>query len=129
MSRFIRAAANGRISFLKCLGGVPFSVCIIIYVFIIYSSLDGQLGCSHVLAIVSFAAMNIGVHQSFQGNFFSRYMLRIGIVGSYGNSVFTYFEELPYRFPQWLHQFTLPQQCKRVSLFCIPSPACYLSTV
>ena len=67
MSRFIRAAANGRISFLKCLGGVPFSVCIIIYVFIIYSSLDGQLGCSHVLAIVGFAAVNIGVHQSSQG--------------------------------------------------------------
>ena len=42
-------------------------MCIIIYNFFIYSPLDGQLGCSHVLAIVSFAAMNIGVHQSFQG--------------------------------------------------------------
>ena len=67
ISRSIHAAANGMISFFKCLGGVPFSVCIIIYVFIIYSSLDGQLGCSHVLAIVSFAAMNVGVHESFQG--------------------------------------------------------------
>ena len=42
-------------------------MCIIIYNFFIYSPLDGQLGCSHVLAIVSFAAMNIGVHESFQG--------------------------------------------------------------
>ena len=53
--------------------------------------------------------------------FFSRYMLRTGIVGSYGNSVFTFFEELPYCFPQWLH--SPPQQCKRVSLFSTPSPA------
>ena len=75
------------------------------------------------MAIVSFAAMNIGVHESFQGIVFSRYMLGIGIVGSYGNSVFTFFEKLPYCFLQWLHQFPLPQQCKRVSLFSTPSPA------
>ena len=56
-------------------------------------------------------------------SFFSRYMLGTGIVGSYGNSVFTFFEELPYCFLQWLHQFPLPQQCKRVSLFSTPSPA------
>ena len=48
----------------------PFSVCISIYIFFIHSSLAGQLGCSHVLAIVIFAAMNTGVHLSFQGNFF-----------------------------------------------------------
>ena len=48
----------------------PFSVCIRIYIFCIHSSLDGQLGRFHVLAIVSFPAMNIGVHQSFQGKFF-----------------------------------------------------------
>ena len=47
-----------------------FSVCISIYIFCIHSSLDGQLGCSHVLAIVSFAAMNIAVHQSFQGKLY-----------------------------------------------------------
>ena len=66
-SRSIHAAANGMISFFKRLGDIPFSVCINIYIFFIHSSLDGQLGCSHVLAIVSFAAMNIGVHESFQG--------------------------------------------------------------
>ena len=32
-------------------------------------------------------------------SFFSRDMLRTGIVGLYGNSVFTYFEELLYCFP------------------------------
>ena len=45
-------------------------MCISRYIFFIHSSVDGQLGCSHVLAIVSFAAMNIGVHQSFQSSFF-----------------------------------------------------------
>ena len=67
ISRSIHAAANGMISFFKCLSGVPFSVCKSIYIFFIYSSIIGQLGCSHVLAIVGFAAVNIGVHQSSQG--------------------------------------------------------------
>ena len=49
ISRFIHAAANGMISFFKCLSGVPFSVCKSIYIFFIYSSIIGQLGCSHVL--------------------------------------------------------------------------------
>ena len=66
ISRFIPAAANGMISFFKCLSGVH-SLCISKYIFFIHSCLDGQLGCSHVLAIASFAAVNIGVHESFEG--------------------------------------------------------------
>ena len=88
ISRFIHAAANDIITFFKHLNDIPFSVCISIYIFFIHSPVNGQLGCFHVLAIVSFAAMNIGVHESFQGIVFYRYMLGIGIVGSYGYSVF-----------------------------------------
>ena len=46
--------------------------------------------CFHVLAIVNSAAVNIGVHVSFWDMFFSRYIPRSGISGSYGSSIFSF---------------------------------------
>ena len=69
-----------------------------------YSSVDGHLDFFHVLYIVHGAAMNIGMHVYFWITDFSGYVTRNGIAGSYGNSVFSFFEKPPYCFPAWLHQ-------------------------
>ena len=74
-------------------------VCVYIYIyhtFFIHSSVNGQLGCFHVLAIVNSAAMNTGVHVSFRirAFVFSVYMPRSGIAGSYGNSSFSFLSNL-----------------------------------
>ena len=49
--------------------------------FFIHSSVDGHLGCFHVLAIVNSAAMNNGTHVSFSILVSSGYMPRSGIAG------------------------------------------------
>ena len=60
------------------------------YVFFIYSSICGHLGCFHVLAIVNSAAMNIGVCVSFSIIILSRYMPNREISGPCGNSSFSF---------------------------------------
>ena len=70
--------------------------------FFIHSSVGGHLGCFHVLAIVSSAAMNNGIHVSFSILVSSGYMPRSGIAGSYGVVlflVFFFFKESPYLLP------------------------------
>ena len=52
-------------------------VCVCLYhIFFIYFSVDGYLGCFHVLAIVNSATMNIGMHVSFWTVVLSRYIPR-----------------------------------------------------
>ena len=53
-------------------------------------TVDEYLDYFHVLAIVNCAGMSIGVYVAFQIIDFSGYMPWSRIVGSYGNSIFTF---------------------------------------
>ena len=55
--------------------------------FFIPSSVDGHLGCFHVLAIVNSAAMNNRIRLSFSSLIPSGYMPRSGVAGLYGGFI------------------------------------------
>ena len=50
--------------------------------FLIHSPVDGYVGCFHVLAIVSRAAMGIGVHVSFELWFSQGICPGVGFLGN-----------------------------------------------
>ena len=62
--------------------------------FFIHSSVDGHLGCFHVLAIVNRAAVNIGLHVSFSILVSSRYIPSSGIAGSHGGFIPSFLRNL-----------------------------------
>ena len=85
------------ITFFLWLNNIPLYIYIYIcYIIFIHSFVNGYLGCFQVLAIVNSVALNTGVHASFQiiVFIFSRYMLRSGIAGSYGGSIFSFLRNL-----------------------------------
>ena len=64
-----------------------YSIVCMYHSFFIHSSVDGDLGCFHVRAIVNNASVNSGIHVSLSILVSSGYMSRSGIAGSYGGFI------------------------------------------
>ena len=92
--------------------------------FFIHSSVDGHLGCFHVLAIVNSAAMNNRIHVSFSILASSGYMSRCGIVGSYGGFIPSFLKNPHTIFRSGCINLHSHQQCKSVPFF--PHPLQHL---
>uniref|UniRef100_A0A8D0N5T5 Uncharacterized protein n=1 Tax=Sus scrofa TaxID=9823 RepID=A0A8D0N5T5_PIG len=91
-SSSIHVAANGMMS--SFFMAEEYSIVYIYHIFRIQSSVDGHLGCFHVLAIVNSAAMNLWVHVSLLSRVLSGYMPKSGIVGSSGSSMYRFLRYL-----------------------------------
>ena len=91
--RSIYVAASDRILFFFM--AVYYSIVNMYHIFI-YLSVDGCLGCFHILVIVNSVAVNTGVHISYQVSVFvfPGYMPRSGVAGSYDSCIFIFLRSL-----------------------------------
>ena len=99
-------------------------VCVcVLYIFSILSSVDGLFAYFHTLAIVNNAAKNIAVHAFFGVSvfIFFAYILRNGIAGSYGSSIFNFWSNFHSSFHYGFTNYHSHQQYTRV-VFSTSSP-------
>ena len=91
-SRSIQISTNSSVLFLFM--AQYHSIIYMHHLFFIHLSVDGHLGCFHVLTNVNSAAVNTGVHVSFGIMIFSRHIPRNEIAGTYGGFIFSFLRNL-----------------------------------
>ena len=105
-------------------------VCVVYthHIIFIHSSADGHLGCFHVLAIVSGAAINSGMHVSFWIRDFSRYSPGVGLL-DHMVTLFLVFWEPFIMFCIGAAPVYIPTTVWKSSLLSPPSPAFFICRI